>query len=186
MMDNFFKEQELLASPIRSLQYMLRRLSKRYPYLTNVVDSGVFDDQTLESVMRFQKERYPPVTGVVDLGTWSAIRDEWLQFESQTGLPNAVRVFPEDGRGIEPGTYDFNLLIPQAIFQVLAERIEGIQIATPNGIHDDASVANTRWLQEKAGLPVTGIFDRQTWEQVRQLYEVMITNTHPGAGHTFG
>lgn len=186
MMNQFLLEQELLSSPIRSLQFMLRRLSKRHSFLTNVVDSGVFDEETLESVMRFQKELHPPVTGVVDFGTWEAIRDEWIRFETEAGLPTAVRIFPEDGRGISPGTYDQNLLIPQAMFQVLAQRIEGIEIAVPDGHHKDASVRNIEWLQEKAGLPITGILNRMTWEQLRQLYEVMITHTHPGAGHTSG
>ena len=39
-------ERELLAQPVRSLQYMLRRLSLQYPFLPEIVADGVFGERT--------------------------------------------------------------------------------------------------------------------------------------------
>lgn len=179
-------EEELLSSPIRSLQFMLRQLSHRYPFLPKLVDSGLFDEETLEAVMRFQKELHPPVTGVVDLDTWDAIRTEYLRYLAEESAPSPLRAFPEDGRGIPPNFTDSTLALPQMMFQILSQRIQGIQPGVPDGVHDTPSVENVRWLQERALLPTTGVLDRATWEVLRRLYELMITHSHPGPGQTFG
>lgn len=179
-------EEELLSSPIRSLQYMLRQLSRRYAFLPKLVDTGLFDEETLEAVMRFQRELYPPVTGVVDLATWENIRGEYLRYLAEAYTPSPLRAFPEDGRGIPPDFSDSTLALPQMMFQILGQRIEGILPSIPDGIHDTPSVENVRWLQQRALLPQTGVLDRATWEHLRRLYELMITHSHPGAGQTFG
>ena len=44
-------EREMLAQPVRSLQYMLRRLSETYAFLPEVVEDGIFGEQTLEAVV---------------------------------------------------------------------------------------------------------------------------------------
>lgn len=179
-------EEELLGSPIRSLQFMLRQLSRRYPFLPKVVDSGIFDEETLEAVMRFQKELAPPVTGVVDLATWEAIRHHWERYQMEQSTPSPLRGFPQDGRGIPPDFSDLSLALPQMMFQILSRRVEGIRPGVPDGVHDQASVQNVRWLQERALLPPTGVMDRATWEMLRRLYELLITNRHPGPGQTLG
>ncbi len=179
-------EEELLGSPIRSLQFMLRQLSRKYPFLPRLVDSGLFDEETLEAVLRFQKELYPPVTGVVDLRTWENIRQEYLRYLAEDATPSPLRAFPEDGRGIPPDYTDLSLALPQMMFGVLSSRVEGIRPGVPDGVHDQDSVSNVRWLQSRALLPQTGVLDRATWEMLRRLYEVIITNSHPGAGQTFG
>lgn len=52
-------EREMVAQPIRSLQYMLNRLSLRYDFLPALVPDGVFGERTLEAVMLFQRELHP-------------------------------------------------------------------------------------------------------------------------------
>lgn len=44
-------EREMVAQPIRSLQYMLNRLSLRYDFLPALVPDGVFGERTLETVV---------------------------------------------------------------------------------------------------------------------------------------
>ena len=86
-------EREMVAQPIRSLQYMLNRLSLRYDFLPALVPDGVFGERTLEAVMLFQRELHPPVTGVVDRETWQAILDEWLDLERELADPRQIRAF---------------------------------------------------------------------------------------------
>jgi hypothetical protein len=167
-------EREMLAQPVRSLQYMLRRLSRAYPFLPELALDGIFGPETLEAVMLFQRELHPPVTGVVDLGTWNAMRDRWLTLEEQQGDPRALRAFPGEGIRVEPGETREFMVLPQTMFQVLARYFRGIAPAAADGFHGPVSVGNVRWLQRRGGLAESGVLDRQTWGLLSRLYEVFV------------
>ena len=66
-------ERDYLGLPIRSLQTMLRTLSRCAPGLPCPIPDGVFGEVTLEAVMRFQQSAGMPITGRVDNDTWDAI-----------------------------------------------------------------------------------------------------------------
>lgn len=166
-------ERNLVAQPVRSLQYMLRRLSQRYGFLPELVSDGLFGERTLEAVMLFQRELHPPVTGVVDRDTWRAIRDEWLDLERELAEPRQVRGFPQ-GVKITAGTQEDYLMPIQAMFQSLSNLFEGVERETINGVHDQTSVRNTKWLQSRANLKETGELDRETWNMLTRLYELFV------------
>ena len=166
-------EREMVAQPIRSLQYMLNRLSLRYDFLPALVPDGLFGERTLEAVMRFQRELHPPVTGVVDRETWQAILDEWLDLERELADPRQIRAFPPSAK-VQAGSSHNYLLPVQAMFQSLSHVLDGLEPESIDGIHDAASVRNTQWLQEKAMLPQTGELDRETWDILARLYELFV------------
>ena len=168
-------ERELLAQPVRGLQYMLRRLARRYPKLPELAVDGIFGEKTLEAVMRLQRELELPVTGVVDQTTWNAIRDAWIDLERETAPPRTLRIFPGEGHQVQPGMSGGTMVLPQTMFQLLRQRLEGIAEGEANGVHGDASVQNTLWLQNLAQLEQTGVMDRQTWDMLSRLYELFIT-----------
>ena len=58
-------ERDYLGLPIRSLQTMLRTLSRCAPGLPCPIPDGVFGEVTLEAVMRFQQSAGMPITGRV-------------------------------------------------------------------------------------------------------------------------
>lgn len=182
-------EREMLGQPVASLQYMLRQLSKRYSFLPELAVDGIFGEDTLEAVMLFQRELHQPVTGIVDQGTWNAIRDEWLRFEQEEALPRPVRVFPEDGRRVNPGGKEDQLILPQTMFQVLSNYLVGIRPDQPDGYHGEASVENIKWLQSRAQIDQTGVMDRLTWDMLSRLYELFVTaqkETQSGELRSFG
>ena len=139
-------EEEMLSNPVRSLQYMLRRLAGRYDFLPQLALDGIFGERTLEAVMLFQRELAPPVTGVVDQRTWNAIRDAWIDLERETAPPRTLRIFPGEGYQVEPGMSGVSMILPQTMFQLLRQRLEGIAEGDADGVHGDASVQNTLWL----------------------------------------
>ena len=167
-------ERDMLSQPVRSLQYMLRRLSMVYGFLPELVTDGIFGERTLEAVMLFQRELHPPVTGVVDRGTWEAIRTLWDQVEREVSGANALRAFPSEGTRVEPGAEAEYMILPQTMFQVLGRHLNGITEGPVLGIHDRASVDNVHWLQHAAGLKEDGIMDRRTWEMLVRLYEIFV------------
>ena len=138
-------EEEMLSNPVRSLQYMLRQLAGKYDFLPQLALDGIFGERTLEAVMLFQRELAPPVTGVVDQRT------------------------------LQPGMSGASMILPQTMFQLLRQRLEGIAEGDADGVHGDASVQNTLWLQNLAQLEETGVMDRQTWDMLSRLYELFIT-----------
>ncbi len=164
---NELVERELLAQPVRSLQYMLRRLSLVYPFLPEIVADGIFGERTLEAVMLFQRELDPPVTGVVDSGTWNAIRTRWEQAERQLAAPRAVRAFP--GEPGKAGAARRSGAMARTMFRELSRCLDGI---THDGGDGPDTEENIRWLQRAAGLEETGELDVQTWNALTRLYEV--------------
>jgi len=177
---NELVERELLAQPVRSLQYMLRRLSQVYPFLPPVVADGVFGERTLEAVMLFQRELHPPVTGVVDAGTWNAIRERWEQAERTLSAPRALRAFPEGT--VRPGESSETMILPQTMFQILARYLDGIVPDPADGRNGLDSEENIRWLQRAAGLEETGEMDARTWNALNRLYEVFVTGAQAAQG----
>ncbi len=174
---NELVERELLAQPVRSLQYMLRRLSRVYPFLPEITADGIFGERTLEAVMLFQRELYPPVTGVVDSGTWNAIRTRWEQAERQLAAPRAVRAYP--GEPGKAGVARGNGGMSRTMFRELSRYLDGI---APDDGSGPESEENIRWLQRSAGLEETGELDVQTWNALTRLYEVFSANGGRPAG----
>lgn len=166
-------EREMVSQPVRSLQYMLRRLSRRYGSIPELQPDGRFGERTLEAVMRFQKQMGLPVNGVVDQTTWNAIRDEWLDVERELAAPRKLRGFPE-GEQADVGESKEYLYIVQAMFQALSMVLEGVQEERIDGIHNGTSVENVLWLQKRAHLEETGAVDRETWDALTRIYELFI------------
>ena len=167
-------ERELLARPVRALQYMLGRLALVYDFMPTVAESGVFDENTLEAVMRFQREFAPPVTGVVDRRTWQAIHNKYEQAQEKLDPPRSVRAFPGNGRQAAPGEWKEYMALPQSMFQSLSHYFNGIRPSDQRGLHDENSVENVRWLQHRAGLTATGVMDQPTWNALSRLYETFV------------
>ena len=120
-------ERELLARPVKALQYMLNQLSLVYEWMPSVALSGTFDENTLEAVMRFQREFAPPVTGVVDRRTWQVVRGKYEQAQEKLDPPRPVRAFPGNGRRAVPGEWKEYMALPQSMFQSLSHYFNGIQ-----------------------------------------------------------
>ena len=167
-------EREMIGQPVRSLQYMLRRLSEVYDFLPELAVDGEFGERTLEAVMLFQREIHPPVTGVVDWDTWQAIRERWEEAERALADPRAVRVFPGEGRRVEQGEEIDFMIVPQTMFQVLGRYLKGVAPDGATGIHGERSADNVRWLQRAAGQKETGVLDQPAWEMLSRLYEVFV------------
>lgn len=174
-------ERELLGQPVRGLQYMLRQISRRYPFIPQLTADGIFGERTLEAVMQFQKHMHPPVTGVVDRETFQAIRDLWRQVERELAIPRQLRGYPR-GERTAAGESRASLYLVQSMFQSLRGELEGIEPGPIDGVHSERSVENTRWLQARSGLPETGEMNARTWEMLTRLYELFVVRRCESGG----
>ncbi len=166
-------EREMVSQPVRSLQYMLRRVSRRHRQIPELQPDGRFGERTLEAVMRFQQQMGLPVTGVVDQHSWNILRREWLEVEQELAYPRQLRAFPA-GEQTEPGEKREYFLVVQAMFQALSRVLEDIQEEQLDGVLNETSEDNIRWLQNHAQLEETGVMDRKTWDALAQLYELFV------------
>ncbi len=69
---------------VSALQYMLRELHHSYAALSDVVMTGIYDDQTQSAVRSFQRLNSLPEDGNVGLLTWNEIADQYNLLFSDT------------------------------------------------------------------------------------------------------
>ncbi len=94
---------------------------------------------------------------------------------------NPPRHMPETRPSVrERGVKEY-MIVPQTMFLVLSPHFEGITPCGADGRDSPESAANIRWLQGAAGLPVTGVLDRPTWNALFRLYEVYMVRETGGA-----
>ena len=168
------QKQNFQGRPIASLQYMLGRMSRVYPFLPPLAVDGVFGPKTREAVLALQENLLPPATGVVDRRTFAAIRSLWKEAEAVLADTRPLRVLPSGGYQAGPGENRDFLILPQTMFQVLEKYFSGIRTGPADGDHSGISVENVRWLQQAGGLEETGILDRYSWELLCRLYEAVV------------
>ena len=59
----------------------------------------------------------------------------------------------------------------QTMLQVLAKDDTSLPTVIPDGIYGPATMLSVTTFQRKYGLPVTGIVNQQTWDEIVNLYE---------------
>ncbi len=174
------QEREAGGQPVKTLQYMLRRLRGRWSWMPFVPLDGCFGETTLEAVMIFQREMGLAVTGVVDLETWNAIREQWVAFEADQAGPRPVHLYPRENGEVRPGEQRLFFAIPQAMLQILSVFLEGLRPCEGEGRNGEKSACNVCWLQRAAGAPETGVMDWRTWDTLSRLYEVFVVRSSDG------
>ncbi|MBQ3135029.1 MAG: peptidoglycan-binding protein [Oscillospiraceae bacterium] len=164
----------LLGRPIESLQTMLQQLSYGHKALPFLVPDGRFGEETLEAVMVFQREFGLPVTGRVDPDTWAEVVRRYDGWMRERAKPDPLRAFPVRPFQLEIGDRDDVAVVVQTLFGILSGVVDGIGDGTRDGWHSGMSVDNVMWLQKVSGLPVTGVMDKETWNRLARLYDLLI------------
>lgn len=91
---------------VSKLQYMLAVLSRFIPAIAPISETGVFDEQTRQSVLSFQQYAGLSQTGSVDAQTWDAIYEQFSGIEST--VFNQQVLFPETESYAETTTLSQN------------------------------------------------------------------------------
>ncbi len=153
------------------LQVMLNRISQNYPAIPKVATvDGIFGSRTENSVRKFQDIFGLAVDGVVGKATWyamvrlytavtrlSELRSQGQQFYSiQWEYPN----------GLEPGDRGDKVRHLQYMLNVLSDFIPQIPTLAIDGIYGNATASAVRAAQGWFGLPVTGVADETTWDEI--------------------
>lgn len=167
---------------IRTLKRQLNRIARNYPaILTEPLEITEFFDIPLEEAVRnFQGVFNLPVTGVVDKSTWYRIKYIFngikklseLQSEGLT-LSEADRIYPGS---LSSGSSGTEVKALQYYLGVIAFFDDEIPLPEPTGVFDTATEASVTAFQRSQNLPVTGIADRETWNQIQLAYDRTIAS----------
>lgn len=160
---------------VLDLQRMLNQLSRRYPQLPRLAETGIFDEGTLEAVMIFQRDFSLPVTGVVDELMWNTITTAYRKDLLHFGSPLELRVLPNGEFSAPFGTIGYPVLIAEAIFNSLSRDIQNFHRSSSGTSNAGNTHENLRILQALSGLSTDGVLNRATWDFLARLYHIFVT-----------
>lgn len=171
--------ESFIGQPIRSLQTMLRVISKNEGSPLSLTPDGIYGPQTVQAVSHFQRQHGIPVTGVTDQATWDAVVAAYEPAVVEQARPSPVEIVLQPGEVLCKGSENPNLGMIQAILQALCTAYKSVGQPGNSGILDDATADALSSFQGMCGLPMTGNLDRTTWKHLTLQYP-LATNLKKG------
>lgn len=158
--------ESFLDQPIRSLQTMLRVISKKDPAIPLVIPDGIYGQDTMRAVTAFQQLYSIPVTGIADQQTWEAIIKEYDLAVIEIDKAQPIEVLLEPGQILRAGDSDPYVYLLQSMLTVLAQTHDTITAPSHSGFMDPQTVEALRTFQTIARLNESGEADRNTWKHL--------------------
>ena len=166
------KNGTFLGRPVRSVQTMLRAISRANPEIPPVIPDGVYGESTMRAVTALQRYAGLPATGVVDHATWDEIVRMYEQTSEELLPPQCLAPAVSPGQCIEPGEENLHVYLVEAMFRALGQIYDNVPVVSVNGINDEKCADAIKWLQQMSGLRETGVMDRCTWRYLTGLYRL--------------
>ncbi len=157
---------------IEELQRYLQSIQRERQGFTTVPADGIFGGNTADAVLQFQRQEGLPANGVVDHDTWNAIAEVARDIAVKNAAPLGLRVYRQGQAPIEVGAVGDDVYILQIILRYLGTLYGDLPpVDLPDGRYSANTAAAIRAIQQRSGLPVTGITDRATWNAIVRLYD---------------
>lgn len=157
------------ANPILEIQFNLRDIAQVHNDIPKVFPTGRFDSETQEAVIAFQKKYNLPATGKVDFSTWNAILNEHKICVHCIKPPQSVYCFPNNVYEYKKDDDGNIIYILQIILKNYQNKYKNYVDVHLTGIFDEQTEEAVRQFQKFSHLPVTGILDRQTWNLLNKI-----------------
>lgn len=162
--------ESFIGQPIRSLQTMLRVISKATGTIPTVVPDGIYGPDTISSVSAFQAAYGLPITGITDQATWEAIVKEYEPALIIVEAPVPLEIILAPGQVLQIGDNGPYVYLIQSLLIWLAKDHAVIPPPDHNGNYDQATYDAVAAFQQLAGLNSTGQVDRITWRFLSKHY----------------
>ena len=153
------------------VQTSLNRIAQNYPAIPQVptVD-GIFGSRTEASVRAFQQVFGLTPDGIVGKATWYALVRLYTAVTRLSELRSQGQRFYsidwEYPNSLYPGDQGNKIRHLQYMLSMLSEFIDEIPNISIDGIYGPATESAVRAAQRWFGLPITGITDSPTWDEI--------------------
>ena len=164
---------------VRVLKQQLNRISRNYPAIPKLSEtSDAFDRETEEAVKKFQEIFNLATDGIVGKATWYKIKQIYSGVKRLSELVSegitiseAQREYPEQ---LQFGDSGVGVRTVQYYLAVIGYFFDDLPQISINGQFDEATRDAVFTFQNKYGLPVTGVVDRVTWNQLTRVYTSLL------------
>ena len=163
-------EESFVGQPVRSLQTMLRVLSKDDPSLPELVPDGIYGQETIGAVTAFQRGNNLPPTGITNQQTWDAITAAYDIALIRVGKAEPIEIIMDPGKVYRLGDSSPYLYLLQSMLLYLSTRFPTIETPSHNGTLDAPTAQALAGFQFLSGLPPTGELDKVTWKYLTKQF----------------
>ncbi len=170
------------GNDVRTVQIRLNRIAANYPAIPKIYPTdGVFGISTENAVREFQRIFDLTQDGIVGPATWYKILQLYngvkrLNALASEGLSlsDVSAQFPTE---LSLGDESIYVREFQYFLNVLGENLEVIPTVTIDGIFGPSTEAAVRAFQTAYGLPVTGVVDEATWNELYNAYRGILLSS---------
>ena len=169
------------SEDVRTIKRQLNRIGRNYPAIPQINDlSAAYDLETENAVREFQRIFNLTPDGVVGKSTWYKIKQIYTGVKGLSELVSEGLTISETQREypevIQYGDSGIGVSTVQYYLAFLGYFIPQLpRIAITGEFNEDTRDAVYAF-QDYTGLSVTGIVDRNTWNNLLQLYNLLIAN----------
>ncbi len=155
-----------------ALQYYLLLIGNILTDINPPEITGVFDEQTRNSLIQFQKHEGLPETGTVTETTKRALEEEYQKIVKNVPADISEK-FPYlyPGKVITLGTKSDKVTDLQNYLNVIAKKYNFISPVPVSNIYDTDTEKQIKEIQKKYVIPLTGTVGPVTWYYTIQLYK---------------
>ena len=153
------------------IQVELNRISQNYPAIPKIYPvDGIFGAQTENAVRRFQQIFNLQVDGIVGRATWYELIRLYTAVTNLSELRSQGQRYYSiswaNSNPIRQGDRGIKVEHLQYMLRVLSSYIPEIPAVTVDGIFGPATQAAVIAAQRRFGLPLTGIVNYETWDEI--------------------
>lgn len=167
------------------LQFLLNFVSEYYSSVPPVLQTGIFDTATRDSVIAFQKEYGLTADGVVGSATWRALYDVYNGIvENSPTPPSGIEDYP--GSPLNTGSSGESVKLIQNYLNALSQVFPSIPKLTADGKYGPATKQAVMEYQRLFGLTVDGIVGPSTWKSIVDQHNLLHLDVYPGTALRVG
>ncbi|GHU55560.1 hypothetical protein AGMMS49975_17520 [Clostridia bacterium] len=151
------------GNDVVELQFILNYLSQFYDEIPPVLENGIVDAATVNSIKEFQKLKGLTQDGIVGPATWRVLYDAYKSAKGGGGGGSTPQ-YP--GYYLKVGVKDDNVRTMQTYLNALSSKYPSIPKLTADGDFGNQTKAAVIEFQKLFGLTADGIIGKSTWDAI--------------------
>jgi len=167
------------------LQFLLNYIAQFYSNIPEVIQNGVFREDTKRSVIQFQQYFGLTPDGIVGPGTWRTLYNVFNSLQGEVpDLPDGPELPPQEstpfpGYLLRIGSRGDSVALIQNYLNAVAQVYTSIPILATDGIFGAMTDQAVREFQRLFGLAADGIIGPITWYEIMDVYNRLANSALP-------